>query len=82
MITSILAAFPSGDFFDEVVRELQLTAKLPWEQRMEDDKVRLPQVHALNCLKDIFTNTGLGPSTENHTESTLEIAVGCLNHDL
>ena len=81
MITSILSAYPGGNFFDKVMQELQLIAKLPLERRTEDDRLRLPQVHALNCLKDVFTNTRLGPSTESHIESTLEIAMSCLNHE-
>jgi hypothetical protein len=38
----------------------------------------LPQVHALNCLKAIFTSTVLGPSTEPYIVSALDIAGQCL----
>lgn len=81
MITSILAAHPSGDFFDNVVRELQQTAQQP-VQKGNQKHLRLPQVHALNCLKEIFNNTRLGPATEVHVEETLTIAVRYLNHNV
>lgn len=38
----------------------------------------LPQVHALNCLKDIFTDARFGPSTETHIADALNIAASCL----
>ncbi len=40
--------------------------------------LRLPQVHALNCLKDIFTDALLGTASEPHIADSLEIAVDCL----
>ena len=82
MITSILAAFPEGDLFKDIVIQLQQIAVQPVEQDLERGRMRLPQVHALNCLKDIFTDTRLGSSTEEHLERTFGIAVGCLNHEM
>lgn len=40
--------------------------------------LRLPQVHALNCLKDVFTDALLGQASEPHIADTLEISAGCL----
>ena len=42
----------------------------------------LPQVHALNCLKDIFTDARFGFSTEIHVADTLEIAASCLESQM
>ena len=82
MVTGILTAYPRGDFFDDVVSELQTTATVPLELTQDRTYIRLPQVHALNCLKDIFTNTRLGPATEVHVEKTLTIAVNCLKKNV
>lgn len=82
MVTGILSAYPNGDFFDQVILELQTAANAPLEVARDLTKIRLPQVHALNCLKDVFTNTRLGPATEVHVETTLTIAVDCLEEDV
>lgn len=42
----------------------------------------LPQVHALNCLKDIFTDARFGPSTEIYVADSLEIAVSSLESQM
>ena len=82
MITSILTAYPAGNFFDGVILDLQAISDAPISQDANLEEVRLPQVHALNCMKDIFTSTRLGPASEPHVATTLEIAVGCLENDV
>ena len=42
----------------------------------------LPQVHALNCLKDIFTDARFGLSTEIYVADALEIAASCLESQM
>ncbi len=42
----------------------------------------LPQVHALNCLKDIFTDARFGISTDFYVADTLEIAASCLESQM
>ena len=42
------------------------------------DSGALPQVHALNCLKDIFTDARFGLSTEKYVADALETAASCL----
>lgn len=44
--------------------------------------LRLPQVHALNCLKDVFTDALLGQASEPHIADTLEISAGCLESSM
>ncbi|KAL8806723.1 MAG: hypothetical protein Q9182_001120 [Xanthomendoza sp. 2 TL-2023] len=67
----------AGDFFDIVIQELQAIASKEIEMH-EDENLRLPQVHALNCLKDIFTDTRFNASVEPHMSSALELAVRSL----
>jgi len=82
MVTGILSAYPKGGFFDQVILDLQTAANVPLEVAQDSTQIRLPQVHALNCLKDVFTNTRLGPATEVHVEKTLIIAVECLEKEV
>ena len=82
MVTSILVAYPFGPFFDSSILNLQETACVPALKVQEFQEVHLPQIHALNCLKDIFTNTRLGPSTEKHLNRTFKIAADCLNREM
>ena len=46
------------------------------------DLESLPQVHALNCLKDIFTDARFGLSTETYVADTLGIAASCLESQM
>lgn len=78
MITGILAAYPSGAFFDEVILDLQAIADGPILSEQEFEDTPLPQVHALNCLKDIYTDARFSTSTEAHMADTLSIAASCL----
>ena len=81
IITGVLIGNSSSDFFGEAVRKLQTMAEAPLEHDASRG-LRLPQVHALNCLKDIFTNSKLGPSSEPHLSSTLVIAARCLDSEM
>ena len=82
MITGVLAAYPSGPFFDDVVLDLQAIADAPITRPAGKSDLKLPQVHALNCLKDIFTDSRFGPSTEGHIEIALGIAISSLENDM
>ena len=79
MLTSILIASMSEASFGDIMRDLQKIAGAPIEATQSAKVARLPQVHALNCLKDVFSNSTLGPSTEVFLADTLEIAVDCLD---
>lgn len=78
MVTSILAAYPEGPFFDTVIQDLQAIADTAPDNISNDENLQLPQVHALNCLKDVFTETKFGRSVEQHMSVSLEIAVRSL----
>ena len=77
MITGVLAAYAGHVIFNDVVLDLQAIAAGPILY-VEPEHVRLPQVHALNCLKDIFTDARFGPRTEVHVANTIDIAASCL----
>ena len=79
MITGILSAYSVGDFFNDVILDLQAIAHGPISHAAENDGMELPQVHALNCLKDIFTDSRFGPSSETHIANTLDLAAACLD---
>ena len=82
MITGILAAYPSGPFFDMAILDLQKIASAPVVRKGNHTGMRMSQVHALNCLKDSFTNSRLGSSTENYLATTLVIAINCLEKNV
>lgn len=82
MITGILSAHPDSIVFDNPILDLQTIASTQVVLAADQIETRLPQVHALNCLKDIFTNSRLGPATEPHLATTLTIAVNCLENNV
>ena len=76
--TGILAAYPGDKFFDDVLVKLQAMANAPIGANLGS----LPQVHALNCLKDIFTDARFGLSTETYVADALEVAASCLESQM
>ncbi|PLB40291.1 THADA/TRM732 family protein [Aspergillus candidus] len=64
LATGILTSQPGGPLFKQVMEDLHEISHLPVEHNPDEQNIPLPQVHAMNCLKDIFTNTKLGPYTE------------------
>ena len=82
MIAGILSADSKGDFFEIGMLDLQVIAKAPITSVETRNEPRLPQVHALNCLKVLFTDTRLGSATEPYVESTLIIATKCIEQDM
>ena len=79
MVTGILSAYPGSHFFDDVLLDLQAIADAPIEGSMKTDALQLPQVHAINCLKEIFTDSRFGPGTEPHIANSLDLAAQCLD---
>jgi hypothetical protein len=64
LVTGIVGSDPGTPFFNAALNELHEISYLPVEYDKEKQYLELPQVHAMNCLKDIFTNNKLGPYTE------------------
>ncbi|KAJ5960846.1 Armadillo-like helical [Penicillium vulpinum] len=64
LVTGIVGSDPGTPFFNEAINELHEISSLSVDYDKERQYLELPQVHAMNCLKDIFTNAKLGPFTE------------------
>lgn len=64
LVTGIFCSLHRTAFFKEAIDDLHEISRLPVQYNKEQQYLELPQVHAMNCLKDIFTNTKLGPFTE------------------
>jgi hypothetical protein len=82
MVVAILAPYTADKFFEDTIIELQAVATLPPDLNEEATSRRLPQVHALNCIKEIFTNSRLAATTEAHLSHTIMIAVACLENTM
>jgi len=74
LITGVLCAAPGTPFFREALNELHDISRLPVEYNKEKQYLELPQVHAMNCLKDIFINNKLGPHTERFVMPALTLS--------
>lgn len=72
-MTGILSANPDGPLFVRAMQDLQAEARVGIA-KIRASEVYLPQVHALNCLKDIFTSTKLGQRSEAFIPQALDLA--------
>ncbi|KAH7162646.1 putative death-receptor fusion protein-domain-containing protein [Dactylonectria estremocensis] len=84
MMTGVLSANASSPSFEQVMAKLMEVASL--EARVsETDGTNLPQVHAYNCLKDIFKSsylTAVGNKSEKYLLQCLELAANGLKSEL
>ncbi|KAK7742126.1 hypothetical protein SLS53_004712 [Cytospora paraplurivora] len=81
LITGILASNASSPSFEEVMRTLQEIAGKP-ASVTETDGSNLPQVHAFNCLKEIFKNSLLGKKAEFYLPECLRLATDSLKAEV
>ena len=63
----------------KVLFDLREIAMRPVEARSGFEEVDLPQVHALNCMKDIYINTKLGLHSEVYISEGFDLAALCLD---
>ncbi|KAI9792195.1 MAG: hypothetical protein M1816_002735 [Peltula sp. TS41687] len=82
LITGILSANAGGELFIRGMTDLQSIARAPIISSAKEQESWLPQVHALNCLKDIFMSSKLGPSVEPYVAQGLDIAVYSLESQM
>ena len=68
--------------FDAALRQIQNISRQPLEQSAVQVSNHLPQVHALNCLKEICTNTHLGSATEPYLADIIILTSECLESKL
>ncbi|KAK2595751.1 hypothetical protein QQS21_006577 [Conoideocrella luteorostrata] len=84
MITGILAANAAQPTFDQVM-DMLMTVAAKTARVSETDGSNLPQVHAYNCLKDIFKNSllsSLGNKSESYLPQCLELAASGLRSEV
>lgn len=84
MITGILSASASEPSFEAVVEELMSIASIP-AMNTEASIAQLPQVHAFNCLKEIYKNALLasaGNKSEKYLPACLELAANGLRSEV
>ncbi|KAI5307098.1 hypothetical protein KEM56_004572 [Ascosphaera pollenicola] len=78
LVTGVAMFQPDGPFFSQIIADMQKIGSSEPEQSVNGSEMKLPQVHALNALKDLFTNTKFGPFTEPHIPASLQISSDCL----
>jgi len=79
-MASILAADPST-FFSRAMGDLILEASVEAKSTNIGES-RLPQVHALNCIKEFFTTSRLNVASEPYIGQGLELAARTLNSNM
>ncbi|KAI5295035.1 hypothetical protein KEM52_002538, partial [Ascosphaera acerosa] len=82
LVTGVALFQPGGPFFSHVMNEMQKLAALVPDPQGHYPHLKLPQVHALNALKDLFTSTKLGPYTEPYISDALQLASDCLGSSI
>lgn len=83
LMTALLAAEvqPGGVLFPRAMRDL-VAETLVEAQSVNIEESRLPQVHALNCIKEIFTTSKLSVASEGYIGQGLELAARTLNSEI
>lgn len=76
----IIVADSKGYLFSKAMKELTTEATKPVDQ-VAESAGGLSQVHALNCIKDIFKNSKLGERSESYVPEALNLAARCLSSD-
>ncbi|KAE8856963.1 hypothetical protein PTNB29_08030 [Pyrenophora teres f. teres] len=79
-MSALLAAEPQpgGKLFPRAMKDL-VAETLVEAQSANIEESRLPQVHALNCIKEIFTTSKLSVASEAYIGQGLELAAKTLN---
>lgn len=83
LMASIIAAEPEagGSLLARAMTDLIDEASVE-AQHTNIEESRLPQVHALNCIKEIFTTSKLSVASEAYIAQGLELAATTLNSNM
>lgn len=83
LISGILAAEqqPGGKLFPRAMKDLIAEASVEAKSTNIEES-RLPQVHALNCIKEIFSTSRLSVASEAYIGDGLEMAAKTLNSSM
>lgn len=80
-MTGILSANAEYPSFESVMSELESIARRP-VKLSETDETNLPQVHAMNSMKEIFKSSALSKKSELHVAAGLQLAAESLQSDM
>ncbi|KAI0840628.1 hypothetical protein F5Y06DRAFT_308806 [Hypoxylon sp. FL0890] len=81
LIVGILSSNADRPSFEDVIRNLQEIGGRP-ALVSETDGSNLPQVHALNCIKDIFKSSYLSKRAEPYLTDCLQLAASSLKSEI
>lgn len=70
-----------GQLFPRAMEDLIAEASVEAKSKNIEES-RLPQVHALNCIKEIFTTSRLSVASEPYIGQGLELAAKTLNSNM
>lgn len=79
LVTGICIAKSGDPLFENIMSDLQNIAGSPAVQAPSYNELSLPQVHAMNCLKDILATSKLTSCTENYIMPVLRLAADSLS---
>ncbi|KAI1085719.1 putative death-receptor fusion protein-domain-containing protein [Whalleya microplaca] len=81
LIVGILSSNSERPSFGDVIHKLQGIARQP-AHVTETDGSNLPQVHALNCIKDVFKSSYLSKRADVYLTDCLQLAVDSLKSEV
>ncbi|KAI1450812.1 putative death-receptor fusion protein-domain-containing protein [Annulohypoxylon stygium] len=81
LIVGILSSNAERPSFENVIHNLQDIGRQP-ALVSETDGSNLPQVHALNCIKDIFKSSFLSKGAEPYLTDCLQLAANSLKSEV
>ncbi|KAF3769930.1 hypothetical protein M406DRAFT_246934 [Cryphonectria parasitica EP155] len=81
LITGILASNADNPSFQKVMNKLQEISAIP-ASVSETDGSNLPQVHAFNCLKEVFKSSLLSKNAEVYLPQCLQLATNSLKSEV
>ncbi|KAF2836658.1 hypothetical protein M501DRAFT_939156 [Patellaria atrata CBS 101060] len=73
LMVGVLSADPTGPLLQSALHDL-IRESLGETDSSISDHTQLSQVHAMNCIKDIFKNSKLGPLCESFIGEALDLA--------
>lgn len=80
-MVGILSSNADHPSFDTVMRQLREISERP-ARISETDGSKLPQVHALNCLKDIFKSSAFSKRVDEYLTDCLQLAANSLKSEV
>lgn len=80
-MTGIMSANSQVPAFEDVMTDLISITNIPLKMSVVD-QTNLPQVHAMNSLKEVFKSSTLGKRAESRLTECLALAADRLNSEM